>query len=151
MLGVHHAGRTVRDMEASLGFYRDLMGFQVDDDEILEGEDIARFIGRKEARFRAVMLSMDGGPPFIELAQFLDRAAAAGPGEIVRDLVDGHISILVDDIQVAFDRLSSAGVTFNSAPMPITEGAFAGQWVASCLDPDGGMVELWHVPEGDGP
>ena len=33
VLGVHHAGRTVRDMDASLRFYRDLMGFRVDDDE----------------------------------------------------------------------------------------------------------------------
>lgn len=143
-VGVHHAGRIVSDLDASLRFYRDLMGFRVDDDEVLEGEDISRFVQVERARLRAVMLSLDGSPPFIELTQFLHPLARAANGEnAVTTVGDGHISIMVSDIHRAFERLSGAGVPFNSPPIPVTKGTFAGQWVAACLDPDGLMVELW--------
>lgn len=149
-LGVHHAGRTVRDLDASLRFYRDIMGFRVDDDEVLEGEDISRFIGVEGARLRAVMLSLDGSPPFIELTQFFDPPSRATDGEnAVSTVGSGHISVLVGDMQRAFERLSAAGVPFNGPPIPVTEGTFAGQWVAACLDPDGLMIELWCDPRAN--
>ena len=149
-LSVHHAGRTVRDLDASLRFYRDLMGFRVDDDEMLEGEDISRFVGVEGARLRAVMLSLHGRSPFIELTEFLDPPSTGIDGaKAVSAVGSGHISVLVGDIHEVFERLSAAGVAFNGPPIPVTEGTFAGQWVAACLDPDGLMVELWCDPRAD--
>jgi catechol 2,3-dioxygenase-like lactoylglutathione lyase family enzyme len=146
-LGMHHAGRTVRDLDVSLPFYRDLLGLRVDDDEVLVGRDISRFVGVDGARLRAVMLSVDGYPPFVELTQFLDPPRGrVDAGKDVSTVGSGHISLLVEDIHGEYARLSAAGVPFNGPPIAVTEGMFAGQWVAACLDPDGLMVELWCDP-----
>ena len=48
--GIHHACRTVSEMERSLGFYRDLIGLSVLVDEELAGEGLERTTGSRGRR-----------------------------------------------------------------------------------------------------
>lgn len=143
----HHHGRTVRDMERALAFYRDLLGFEVVDDAVVDG--MAEFLGLgAEEKIRAVMLSVDAGPPFLELFQFLGAELPA-PSERQTPRAAGstHPCFQVDDIQGVYERLRAAGVEFTRPPLKIDAGPFAGQWILYGFDPDGAVVEFWSIPE----
>jgi lactoylglutathione lyase len=147
VLAVHHAGRTVADMDASLGFYRDLLGLKVVDDDTLDGPELSELVGLAGARLRAVMLSIDGQTPFAELIQYLAPESRPLRGdEAASDVGDAHFCFLVDDIEAECARLKAAGVRFTGAPLLATEGTFEGEWAAYCYDPDGLLVELWSRP-----
>jgi len=148
-LSLHHAGRTVSDMEASLRFYRDLLGLKVVvDDDVLAGEEISQMIGIEGAELRAVFLSADGQLPFMELIEY--RAPQGRPlsgNERTNDIGATHPCILVDDVQAEYERLQAAGVEFAGPPLYADAGVFKGQWAAYCLDPDGQPVELWSISD----
>jgi len=145
----HHHGRTVRDMDRALGFYRDLLGFEVVDDAIIDG--MAEFLGLDaEAEIRAVMLSVDGGPPFLELFQFLgEDLPAPGDRQTPRSVGSTHPCFQVDDIQDLYERLRAAGVEFTRPPLEIDGGPFEGQWILYGFDPDGSVVEFWSIQGRD--
>jgi lactoylglutathione lyase len=149
VLGVHHAGHTVADMERSLGFYRDLLGLSVYDDEVLEGPEISEMIGIENAKLRAVFLTVDGKRPFVELIEYYTPQGRQLTGdERPPDIGNAHFSFLVADIHEAKRALESKGVTFAGAPLYADEGVFKGEWAAYCYDPDGMVVELWSLPAG---
>jgi catechol 2,3-dioxygenase-like lactoylglutathione lyase family enzyme len=143
-LSMHHGGRTVADMDSALRFYRDLLGMQVVDDDVLEGPEISTMVNIDDARLRAVFLSPDGQPPYMELIQYFGAPARPLDGsESAADIGNTHVCVLVDDIQAEFDRLRGAGVRFNGPPLYTDGGFFKGEWAAYCYDPDGCVVELW--------
>lgn len=144
VIAVHHAGRTVADMDTSLEFYRDLLGLRVVDDDTLEGPEVAELVGLPEARLRAVMLSVDGEIPFAELIQYYTPASRPLRGdEVAADIGDAHFCFLVDDLDAETTRLQAAGVRFTGKPLVVEEGSFADSAAAYCYDPDGLLIELW--------
>jgi len=52
----------VRDIDASLALYRDLLGLQVIEDKVLEGAAVQALLGLESGRLRIVHLSADGQP-----------------------------------------------------------------------------------------
>jgi catechol 2,3-dioxygenase-like lactoylglutathione lyase family enzyme len=149
--GLHHASRTVSDLERSLAFYRDLLGLEVATDEELHGESIDRVVGLEGARLRVVELAL-GDDCLLELIEYrypkgeprLESATAADVGA-------HHMALLVDDLDTAHKKLSNAGVRFTTPPVTIEGGLFAGSRTTYCFDPDGLAVELWELPSSPGP
>jgi catechol 2,3-dioxygenase-like lactoylglutathione lyase family enzyme len=148
VLGVHHAGRTVKDMDRALTFYRDLLGLSIVDDDMLEGPEVSEMVGLPNAKLRAVMLSIDGSTPFLELIEYSRPASLELTGaEQASDVGNSHFCLLVDSMQAEVQRLAAAGVRFTGSPLLADAGLFVGQWAAYCFDPDGLIVELWsHNP-----
>jgi glyoxylase I family protein len=135
-------------MEAALRFYGDLVGLEVLDDAVVDEPEMSEFLGLGDHEaLRAVMLSASGGPPYLELFQFLG-AKDASPRERQTPLGIGssHPCFLVSDIQQEYQRLSAAGVQFTRPPMEIDGGPFEGQWILYGFDPDGSIVEFWSIP-----
>src|SRR3954468_20236827 len=96
--GMHHASRTVGDMERSLGFYRDLLGFEVALDTEMEGEMLEREVGLEGARLRLVELAAPGDGLFLELLQYYAPAPAEAEQLRPCDVGAHHLALLVDDI-----------------------------------------------------
>ena len=142
--GLHHTSRTVADLDRSLGFYRDLLGFVVVSDEELQGETLELVVGIPRAQLRVVELAAGDGPllELIEYRQPRGAPLSAGPPDVGAH----HMALLVDDIDAAHARLSAAGVRFTTAPQLIAAGIFAGTRTTYCFDPDGLPVELWQPP-----
>jgi glyoxylase I family protein len=141
---LHHAATTVTDMEASLRFYRDVMGFKVVDDDVLEGPDISKMVGLPDVKLRAVMLSADDDVPFLELIQYLrPQSRALRSQATAADIGTAHFCFLVESIHEEYERLTGLGVRFNAPPFVAEGGRFDGEWAAYCFDPDGLIVELW--------
>jgi catechol 2,3-dioxygenase-like lactoylglutathione lyase family enzyme len=128
--GLHHAGVVVSDLEASAAFYGEMFGATV-------------ALRVEEESFSLVMLDL--GNAFVELLVFRPQVSGAQlpHGTAVGD---GHVSLSVDDVAGAHDRLRARGVSFESPPRRIESGPSAGHVIAFCLDPDANRIELIQTP-----
>ena len=108
----------VRDLERSIGFYREVAGLQFK----LQGDGYAEF-ATEGARF--------GLYDRARLPELIGREATAGdPG--------GEVVFLVEDVDAEAARLRAAGVTILSGPVDRPWG----HRTVHLLDPDGFVVEL---------
>jgi lactoylglutathione lyase len=139
--GLHHASRTVSDIEKSLAFYRDLLGLTVVADSRAAGPELDIILGLAGTDLRFVELELGNGQ-LLELLEYRTPNVDADPDPSRARVGAHHIAITLDDIHEAFEALTSAGVRFNCEPKWIGEGFFAGSWTAYCFDPDGLPVEL---------
>jgi catechol 2,3-dioxygenase-like lactoylglutathione lyase family enzyme len=142
-LAIGHTGFVVSDMERSLSFYRDILGFSVVDDVEREGEYIATMSGVARAHVRTAFIDACGHT--VELVQYLSGSDApvTGPSNAPGK---GHISFWSYDIEADFEYLSSRGVEFVSKPQYGPTGGAAVYF----LDPDGITLELHYRPDHKG-
>jgi glyoxylase I family protein len=135
-----HVALAVLDVERSLAFYRDVLGFRLVGRFAFAGAERARALGAAGDAFASALLARDGFR--LELLQ------AAGPAARTDDRGAGrlsHVALVVDDLASTLHSLRDRGVTVLSETA--VEHA---PGVASCLilDPDGFRVELYQVPAG---
>ena len=113
-----HAALSVRDMERSLAFYRDVLGFTVAWDlDHAAGPVVDRIVGLEDVDVRIVLLAGYGAQ--LELFQYYrPRGEDRGPRRQC-DFGLTHICLFVDDPRAEYDRLAEMGVEFISpAPEP---------------------------------
>jgi lactoylglutathione lyase len=139
-LTAHHVGLTVSDLERSVAFYRDLLGFAVvyERGEVL-AEYMPRLVGLPGARLKIAGLDLPG--LHLDLIEYIapQGANAAGP---TCDVGNGHLGFTVDDLWAAYRQLVAAGVRFKSEPVSITHGPNRGGWAVYFTDPDGITLEM---------
>jgi catechol 2,3-dioxygenase-like lactoylglutathione lyase family enzyme len=145
--GFFHAGITVRDMDDSLRFYRDVLGLETHFDTVLDGPYLPVVLALDVTTIRAVYLVIPGGG-FVELLEYRDlerMSAASRPC----DYGAGHLCFYVEGIDDVVARAHAAGFrTRSDGPVDITAGPNAGARSVYLLDPDGYPVELFQRPPG---
>ena len=130
---IHHVAVIVRDLEASLGLYRDKLGLDVESVMNMEYDHVT--IG-----FLPV------GDTKIELVQPTD--ATTGSARFLETKGEGfhHVCFEVPDIQAALDSLAAMGLTLvDTAPRKGGEGPVAFVHPKSC---HGVLVELIEAAGG---
>ena len=145
MKALHHVGITVKDVDASIRFYHDVLGLQFSNEPSpwFEGEELGRGVGVPGAALRQVSLLV--GDTTIELLEY-----KAPPSETRRPLGSNnlgasHVAFLVDDIDAKKAELAAKGVSFYSDVNVVDDGVLAGwRWVYF-EDPDGYPLELVQV------
>lgn len=142
----------VRDIEASLRLYRDVVGMQVNYDTIVETSGVALPAGPPGAKARLVLLNAnDGWVGWIGLMQWIEPKLPAapyptrmGPGGVV-------IVMNTDDVEGRCRAAKSVpGVTFTSEPrLQVYPGRNGGPdiRVMGCnfFDPDGILIEMNQI------
>jgi len=139
--GVHHVAISCKDLDQSIAFYRDLFGMTVIYDGPF-GDEIADITQLANPKGRVVF--MRTGNAHLELFDF----ASPNPREhhtAVNDYGITHFCLEVSDIDVEYERLSAAGVSFTCAPRDL--GPLSATYAH---DPDGNIVELLELAGGDG-
>ena len=142
---VHHVSFTVSDMELSLQFYRDALGFEVLNDRTVEGNFAETVTALEGVRMRIVHLG--GYGQGLELIQYL---AAAGQPRAPRtcDTGSAHLCYVVDDIEAEIAGLQERGVRFLSEVMTVEGGPNAGNRMVYFLDPAGIPMEFTQPVDG---
>ena len=143
---VHHSAIVVRDVDASLRFWRDGIGFDVTMDAEFDG-DWATLFGAPAGRLRSVFLGDPARPGagIVELVQFVagpgSPAAAAPPAAAPGTGPGFFLLSCYVDVEAVLDRLRTLGL--GSEPRRIVVPGPGGDVrMATVVDPDGVLVEL---------
>lgn len=145
-------GITVKDMNTSVKFYSDILGFRKISDEEFEGDDYEKLEGVFGLRIRVVRMQL--GDEQIELTDYLTSGGRNIPEDAqANDLSFQHIAIVVSDMDRAYARLRKFNVEFvSSAPQTLPKTIPPAEGVKAFYfhDPDKHNLELIYFPEGKG-
>jgi catechol 2,3-dioxygenase-like lactoylglutathione lyase family enzyme len=143
-LGIDHTAIVVGNTAASLGFYRDVLGFRVAGESMNFGPEQERLNNVRGARLRITGLRASAGPG-IEFLEYLSpRDGRSFPAdERANDLVHWHTTILVPDAQAAaaalrrgkFHLVSPGAVSLPDTALGFERGV-------RVRDPDGHVIQL---------
>ena len=141
---VHHHSFTVHDMDRSIHFWRDLLGFKLTADVLRENlESYDKIMGMKDVKVRVAMFKDPGQQATIALLQY--HRPAPVRREMGNQFVGSSIlAVQSDDIDADYRRLSTAGVRFNSPPVDVVRDGRLAARIAYAFDPDGIVVELYQ-------
>ncbi len=142
---VFHTSWTVDDLERSVAFYRDLLGFELIGRRERQGPAIETVVGFPKADLRMAFLRIPGAPVGISghHLELIEYRHPKGVKLDVRTCDTGaaHLALETTDIQADHARLKAAGVAIVSEP--VTFDGVAGKVLACYLrDPDGFTIEL---------
>lgn len=141
-----HVSVTVSDLEASVRFYRDLLGLREIERHHLEGETISTMAGKSGVVLEVVRLAAPATPDvLIDLQQYVAPAGGVSSGQL-GDVGHSHICFGVDDMESACRALAEGGAHLVSDPVQfnLESGVLE---VVFAKDPDGNVLELVHYPE----
>lgn len=117
-----HVGLNVTDMDRTIEFYR-LVGFEVVQDKELEDANLARaFMIEEGSKLRFAHMRLNNSPDEAMLDIIEWRDVPVTRERSIADTVNPGLcrfSILTDDIQGEYDRLSDAGVKFLHTPQTV--------------------------------
>lgn len=151
-LEVDAIGITVSDVDRSVAFYRDVLGFVPIDEREVSGDDVERLFGVFGARVRSARLAL--GDERIELVEWLaPRGRPYPPDMRSNDHSFQHAAIVVSDMARAYAVLREHRVTHASTGpqrLPDWNPNAGGIEAFYFRDPDGNFLELIHFPAGKG-
>jgi catechol 2,3-dioxygenase-like lactoylglutathione lyase family enzyme len=137
-----HIGLCVADLERSLGFYRDLLGFAFEHELHVEGEPTDTLLRLRGVNLDAVYLTRDGVR--IELLRFATPAAPPARARVMHERGLTHLSFRVPDLDATLDALRAAGErVLEETIIRFPEFGAAAAFIA---DPDGQLIELVQAP-----
>ncbi|MDR1599980.1 MAG: VOC family protein [Oscillospiraceae bacterium] len=122
--GLSHIGVIVSDMDRSIAFYQDALGFTLDKRETLDGGTRLAFLS--------------AGTCIIELIQRAGGNVPAAPGPV------DHICLDVEGIDDLVERLRAKGVVFLSDKVNTLSGGLAGFRNIFLTGPDGERLEFFE-------
>ena len=142
--GVSHIAFCVKDIEASLAFYRDILGMQVTLDQVQEtsagGLPHVYSHARKTRRTVHLRYGDSQSLPFLVMTSHPNEAADGEP--IKLDQVGiSHLSFTVRDVKALAAELTAKGVQL-AAPMDAFTNAQGGVGSIFVYDPDGILVQF---------
>lgn len=145
-------GITVSDMNRSLGFYTDVLGFEKINDHEYEGTGYEDLQGIFGLHMRVVRLRL--GDEFIELTDYLTSGGRSIPEDAKsNDLSFQHIAIVVSDMDKAYSRLRKFNVEHvSTSPQTLPKSIPAAEGIKAFYfhDPDKHNLELIFFPKGKG-
>ena len=145
-------GLTVSDMERSVAFYRDVLGFEKTSDTEVAGPIYGQLTGL--AGLRARVVSMRLGAERIELTEFLAPRGRAAPADSrSNDAWFQHVAIITSDIEQGYLWLRQHNVQqVSPGPqrLPDWNPKAGGIKAFYFRDPDGHPLEILEFPPDKG-
>lgn len=142
--GLFHVGVTVSNLDRSLQFYQDLMGFELVAERRYTEAYIMEITSAPAHAIRIAFLAIPGSDVRLELLEYQGLERLSGS---VRpyDYGSGHFCVYVEDIDALYLRLHHSGVTARSeGPVSITAGINRGSKAMYLRDPDGYHIEIFE-------
>ncbi len=152
VMQVESIGMTVKDMNQSLKFYTEVLGFKKVSDKEFKGESFEKLQGVFGLNMRVVRLQL--GDEFIELTDYLTTGGRSIPEDAKsNDLFFQHIAIVVSDMDKAFLQVKKYYVEYvSTAPQTLPKSIPAAEGIKAFYfhDPDNHNLELIYFPKGKG-
>ena len=145
ILAADHTGITVSDIERSLSFWRDVLGFELSHRAHQKGELAEQITGIAGAEILIAVLKAPGHK--IELLEYRAPADRRQQNDgRPCDLGAAHIALTVDNLDEILDCIAASGWKAPGEPQSLTVGPNAGKRVIYVRDPDGTTIEFMQLP-----
>jgi len=144
---IDHVNIVVRDLDAMIAFYQNVLGMEVTKYVTISGEWVERVVGLKGVIARVIYLGMETGPR-IELIKYQSPEPLEAPDQGKPHTFGiRHMAFRVDDIDAQVARIRSAGVkTFADVQtVPDAQVKYQGgvrKRLAYFHDPEGNLLEF---------
>jgi lactoylglutathione lyase len=146
VLGLRHAGISVRDLAVSLPFYRDVLGLEVIYERESDADYLAAVTGMPVTTLAKANLRFPGTDVELELVQWGGVERMSGACRPC-DWGSGHICLFVEDIDALAQRMAAAGCPPRvPSALAFRSGPNLGAKALYATDPDGYVVELYEAP-----
>lgn len=141
---LHHVGITVADLERSIHFYRDVLGFTLARRRSSDAGYLGQQTGYPGVRLEVASFEVqpNTGPSF-EIVQYMTHAGQPH-APATNCAGTSHLCFQVTDLQRLYQSLLAKGVRFKTDPVRITAGPNEGGLVVYFFDPDGCILELFE-------
>jgi len=146
IIGADHTGITVSNLERSLEFWRDVLGFELSHTAHQTGELAREITGVAGAELKLAVLKAPGGHK-IELLEYLappDRTKHADLRPC--DVGSVHVALTVNDLDAVLQRIAASGWKTAGKPQILQSGPNVGKRVIYVRDPDGTTIEFMEMP-----
>ena len=137
---IRHTGIVVNDLDASVCFYRDLLGFKITKQMDEKGEYIDNVLSLQNADVTTVKMALSSGQA-IELLKYHSYPAEKKKREVY-EIGISHIALTVENLDAEYQLLRGRGIQFKSPPQLSPDGYAK---VAFCVAPEGTLIELVEV------
>ena len=143
IIATDHTGITVSNLEHSLVFWRDVLGFELSHRPHQTGTLASEITGVPGAEIQIAVLKGYGHK--IELLEY--RAPSDRKRIAVRpcDVGSVHVALLVDDLDAVLKKIATSGWKAAGTPQTLQAGPNAGKRVVYVQDPDGTTIEFMQA------
>ena len=140
---VAHIGLTITNLERSIKFYKDVLGFKYIGKMNMEGESTETLFNKKNTKASVGYLASDDDTPLVELIEFKDVEVTKNKSSLFNTSIS-ELCFYVDDINKEYERLKMLGVEFISNPQMFdsTSYGFGKSIAVYFYDPDYNIIEL---------
>jgi glyoxylase I family protein len=144
IIAADHTGITVSNLERSLAFWQDVLGFELSHRAHQTGDLAREITGVPGAEISIAVLKAPGHK--IELLEYhapLDRKRV-DPKPC--DVGSVHIALTVDNLDSVLNAIAASGWKAAGQPQTLQSGPNAGKRVVYVRDPDGTTIEFMQPP-----
>lgn len=145
-------GITVSQMDRSVKFYSEVLGFKKVSDTELYGAEYEALQGFFGLRMRIVRMQL--GEEFIELTDYLTSGGRSIPEDAKsNDLAFQHIAIVVSDMDKAYRQIKKYNIEHvSTGPQTLPKSIPAAEGIKAFYfhDPDDHNLEIIYFPKGKG-
>jgi catechol 2,3-dioxygenase-like lactoylglutathione lyase family enzyme len=145
IIAADHTGITVTNLERSLVFWRDVLGFDLSHRAHQKGAMAQEITGVAGAEIMLAVLKTPGGHK-IELLEYLAPPARKHLEVRPCDVGSVHVALTVDDLDAVLSAIAASGWQAAGKPQTLTSGPNAGKRVIYVRDPDGTTIEFMQPP-----
>jgi catechol 2,3-dioxygenase-like lactoylglutathione lyase family enzyme len=146
LVGSHHVGFTVSDLDRSIDWYSTLLAAEPLVRETATARYMGEMLGYPDCQLEYAYFALPGEAK-LELLQYLEPPPDTVSLETY-NVGNGHLCLIVDDIHAEFDRLRTIATFRSSAPVEIDAGPNRGGWSVYLRDPDGITIQLFQPSLG---
>lgn len=146
VLGTNHTSFTVSDLDRSLAFFRDALGFEVTSKAPRDPRAIEQIVGVPGADI--IVAYVRGPDHSLELIQYLGPPERGHVRPRPCDVGFAHVAFDVDDIDAAIAAAARYGVKPVGKTYVVDKGPNAGNRVAYLRDSDGITIEFIQKKSG---
>jgi catechol 2,3-dioxygenase-like lactoylglutathione lyase family enzyme len=144
IIAADHTGITVTNLERSLAFWHDVLGFELSHRPHQSGKLASEITGVRGAKISIAVLKGYGHK--IELLEYHAPADRKHVALRPCDVGSVHIAFTVENLDAILSTITISGWKAAGEPQTLTAGPNAGKRVIYVRDPDGTTVEFMELP-----
>ena len=145
IVATHHTSFTVTNLDRSVAFFRDVLGFSLTHTERADSDLISGLSGVPKAEGRLAFIAAPGHT--IELVEYSGPETRGKVKCRPCDAGSSHIAFIVDDLDNALAAVTKAGLALIGTPQTVLSGDGAGARSVYLRDADSIQFEFIQLPK----